>query len=160
MNEAVTNMQQNRNAFAYFSMLCNAIKNFSSNKNEKTIEELKGILTCINGNNMPLPSGRYGNSLAVALEMQYYQGALFIIQHAEELGIDLSAVSFDSNGKDVWDAQQVFELSQLGFNTSKIASDDDFYKDYPEVIQSMNANIDAATVISIIFQDKSKKNNR
>lgn len=43
--------------------------------------------------------------------MQQCLGALYIIQNADELEINLESVSSEYGGKDVWDAQQTFEFS-------------------------------------------------
>lgn len=158
-NINVIAMEQSRTAYSLFSTLCNALNDFSFNKNDKTTEELKAIIKSINVG-MPLPSGRYGNSLAVALEMQFYQGALFMIKNANDLEINLESVSSEYDGRNVWDARQTFELSQLGFETTKIADDDDFYKNYPWLIQFKNANIDASLEILNILQDNIKKNGK
>lgn len=152
-------MEKSRTAYRYFSTLCGALNDFSLNKNYKTTEELKAIIKTIDIG-MPLPSGRYGNSLAVALEMQFYQGALFIIENADDLEIDLESVSSEYGGRNVFDTRQTFELSQLGFKKIKIADNDIFYKKYPWLIQSINANIDASLEISNILQDNIKKNSK
>lgn len=156
MNMNIIAMEQSRTAYSYFSTLCGALNDFSFNRNDKTTAQLKAITKSIKVG-MPLPSGRYGNSLAVALEMQLYQGALFMIENADDLEIDLESVSSEYGGKNVWDAQQTFELSQLGFEKTKIADNDEFYKNYPWLIQFKNSNIDAALEISSILQDKIKK---
>lgn len=127
------------------------------NENSETTEQLKCVIKYfeIAQTSMPLPSGRYGNSLAVALEMQEYKGALYMIQNADELGINLESVS-SVYGENVWSAQQTFEFSQVGFEMEKTTVDDEFCIDYPRVVQSNNSNIDAALEISKIFQNKTK----
>lgn len=155
MNMTEINMEIQRSAYKEFSILCNALGEFSINDDVKTRKNLIAIAKSIKVG-MPLPSGRYGNALAVALEMQFYQGALFMIKNADELEINLESVSSEYGGKNVWNVQQTFELSQLGFNKTKIAEDDEFYKKYPWLIQSKNSNIDAALEISNILQNKIK----
>jgi len=152
-------MEKSREAYSHFSVLWCALNDFSLNENDKAAEQLKTIIKSINGG-MPLPSGRYGNSLAVALEMQLYQGALFIIKNADDLGINLEAISSEYGGGNVWNAQQTFEVSQLGFEMTKITDDNEFYKNYPWMIQTRNSNIDAALEISTILQDKTKTNTK
>lgn len=159
MNMNIIALEQSRTAFGHFSVLCGALNDFSLNENSETTKQLKAIIKTIKVG-MPLPSGRYGNSLAVALEMQLYQGALFMIKNADELEIDLESVSSEYGGRNVWNAQQTFELSQLGFENTKIDDNDEFYKDYPWLIQSKNNNIDAAKEISNILQDKINNNSK
>lgn len=146
-------LEISRDAYRNFSVLCHELNDYAYDGDE---EKLNTLLKVINVG-MPLPSGRYGNSLAVALEMQLYVGALFIIKHADELGIDLKSISSERGGKDPWNAFQVFELSQLGFSKDKVSYDDEYYKDYPQIIESKNHNIDAAEEISGILKEKFDK---
>lgn len=159
MNINIIAMEQNRTAYSHFASLCGALNDYSFNQNDETTAQLKAITKSIKVG-MPLPSGRYGNSLAVALEMQLYQGALFMIKNADDLKIDLESVSSEHGGKNIWDAKQTFELSLLSFDTTKIEDNDDFYKNYPWIMQSKNNNIDAALEISSILQNKIKKNTK
>lgn len=157
-------MERNRSAYNNFWSLCVALNDFALNENPDTTEQLKSIIEMSNivNNGMPLPSGRYGTALAVALEMQLYKGALFMIKNANELGIDLDSVSSEYGGKNVWSAQQTFEISQLGFEKTKVTDDDELYKELYKnnswLVQFKNDNIDAALEISSILQDKMEKN--
>ncbi len=45
----------------------------------------------------PLPSGSWGNILAVSLELNYYIAAKFILDNKDELGLDLNIVAYDDN---------------------------------------------------------------
>lgn len=155
MDMTEISLEIQRSTYKKFAILCNVLEEFSINDDVKTRENLMAIAKSINIG-LPLPSGRYGNVLAVALEMQFYQGALFMIKNADELEIDLTCISSEFGGNNAWDAQQTFELSQLGFNKTKIAENDEFYKEYPWLIKSKNSNIDAALEISDILQNKTK----
>lgn len=159
MNMYTTMLEKHRIAYSNFSVLYNALNDFSLDENEETTKNLKVIAGMSKGG-MPLPSSRYGNSLAVALEMQLYKGALFMIKNADDLEIDLESISSEYGMKNVWSAQQTFEFSQLGFEMTKIADDDQLYKDYPWSVQFNNSNIDAALEISTILQGKTKGNNK
>ena len=152
-------LEQRRKAYSQFSALCRALNDFSFDGSDEKAEKLREIVKT-SEDEMPLPSGRYGNPLAVALEMQLYQGALFMLQNADELGIDLESVSSDCDRKNIWNASQTFEFSQLGFETTKTAETDEFYKDYPLLIQAKNGNIDAAAEISRIFKGKIKEDEK
>lgn len=150
-------MEQNRIAYMEFAKLHNVLKKFSFDENnEEVIRKLKITLKTFKGA-MPLPSGRWGNSLAVALEMQYYQGALFMIQHADELGIDLESVSSEYDGSQVWNAKQTFEQSQLGFEETKIDPDDKFYSKYPWLIESNNRNVDAHQKLYAYYKTRNRE---
>lgn len=159
MTMDVIKLNLSRTAYNHFAVLYKVLNDFSYNKNVETGEQLS-VLTKASKSGMPLPSGRWGNALAVALEMRFYQGALFMIENAEELEIDLDSVSSEYGGKDVWDVKQTFELSQLGFDMTKIADNDEFYKAFPETIKVNNSNVDAAIEISKLLQDKMKRSSR
>lgn len=141
-------MDMRKDSFANFSMLYSALCEYSHEQNE---QKLRGILRFINVG-MPLPSGRYGNALAVALEMQEYQGALLMIQNASELGIDLESISSELGGNERWGADKTFEFSLSYFDFTKIEENDEFYKDYPEARKIRNDNIDAAQKIVELLQ--------
>lgn len=155
----VIQLEKNRTAYSHFGNLYNALNDFSYNQDTETTNQLSAI---IQGSQvgMPLPSGRYGNALAVALEMQFYQGALFMIKNAEKLGINLSSVSSEYGGRNIWDLQTAFEFSKTGFKMTKIPLDDPFYKDYPTFINNHNRDVDSAVEISNILQDGIKRHSK
>lgn len=66
-------LEQSRIAYAHFATLCRILNDYSSNQDMNTTNDLKSITQLFTKSGMPLPSGRYGNPLAVALEMQLYQ---------------------------------------------------------------------------------------
>lgn len=141
-------MDMRKGSFANFSILYTALGEYSREQNERN---LRNILSFMNVG-MPLSSGRYGNALAVALEMQQYRGALFMIKNASELGIDLGSISSELGGDNHWDAARTFEFSLSYFDFTKIEENDEFYKDYPEVRKIRNDNIDAAQEIAELLQ--------
>lgn len=106
-----------RAAYTYFAFLFQALENFSVDENLETTKKLRDTIKVIETSQtkMPLPSGMYGNSLAVALEMQLYPAALFIIKNADELKVDLKQVSYDNDT--IYDVNNVFGMSQLGFKS-------------------------------------------
>ena len=46
----------------------------------------------------PLPSGNWGNILAVALELNYYIAAKCILDNNEELALDLNIIAYGDDG--------------------------------------------------------------
>ena len=145
-------MEQMRTMYSRFAVWNNTLTEYEYSGD---VEKLKAMLKVQVNNVFPLPSGRFGNVLAVALEMQHYKGALFIIQNAKDLGIDLHSVSSEYGGREVWNAKQTFEFSKEYFDFEKIdVEKDEFYKRYPEYAKVQNANIDAALEIDSIFQEK------
>lgn len=59
---------------------------------------------------LPLPSGDFGNSLALALQMNYYVVAKHILEHHEEYGVNLETCAISKNGE-VFDISEVFSYS-------------------------------------------------
>ena len=141
-------LEKNRALFHNFLTLHQTLTKYAIHPNEQDTKALKDIVTSIPGS-LPLPSGRVGNTLAFALEVQEYTAALFIINHAQELHIDLTSISSTKDGKNIFNAKETFNLSQLGFKTTKISKKDQSYQNYPWLIQYINNNIDAA--IELIF---------
>ena len=145
-----------RAAFHNFGHLYSALSNIENLKNEQTSKYLKDTILAVGGCDLLLPSGRYGNALAVAFEMQMYISALFILQNAQELNIDLDIVSY-TDYKDVWSAKEAFAFSLKVFDTTKIEESDERYKLYPTVIKFNNDTIEAAKEIKEILQVSRKR---
>lgn len=76
-----------------------------------------------NYNIFPLPSGNYGNALALALEMNYYVVARHILNNYKNYHINLNKCMFTEDKK-YYNAKEVFEFS-LKYNTDE--------EDYKEV---------------------------
>ena len=144
-------IEQKRAAYNNFAILNIALKKYAIQENKYTTEKLKA-LAILNFKGMPLPSGRYGNVLAVALEMQQYKGALFLMKNAKELEINLNVVSSKYGGENIWNVKQVFEASLEGFDTIRITENDECYKEYPNIIKEKNNNIDAVAEIELFLQ--------
>ena len=89
--------------------------------------------------------------------MQAYPGALFMIEHASELELDLDCVSSVHGGDDAWSAEETFQFSMQGFHTTPIPEDDAFYQKYSQVIDIRNANKKAALKIADYFKGKGQK---
>lgn len=96
-----------------------------------------------------------GNALAVALEMQKYKGALFILEHALDFEINLESVSSEFGGTNVWNAKETFELSQMGYIESKLGIDT-LCEEFPELAQMEYNNVLAAIQLQKIFEEKSR----
>lgn len=113
-------LNKSRDYYACFAGLFSVMSKYESGNCEKELESWIRIanISC-EENNLPLPSGRKGNVLAVALEMRNYFSAIYMIENAERLGISLDRVSMDVDGSNVWGVKDTFELSQLGFVKSR-----------------------------------------
>lgn len=140
-------------AFCCFVSLNNIIDKYFFIKNN-TFKNLKSLIKSISVP-MPLPSGRWGSALAVALEMHEYKSAQFMIQNASTLGIDLTTISSEKDGKNVWSAKQVFEYSKGIFEVEKKIIDKkrNTSNDHPDKFaQFYNDNIMAFHEIDNLFK--------
>ena len=60
---------------------------------------LKALIAAYNDNTLPLPSGRVGNAIALALELNDYYAAKKILLNAREYQLNTKEISFDIDGK-------------------------------------------------------------
>ena len=148
--------QVNKEAYNNFAMIVNALKSYSFDKTEKGEEILTASIAFIRDCKMPLPSGRWGNSLAVALEMQQYTGALFILHNAEQLDIDVNAISSEFGDVEPCGAEEVFKMSLSYFNDKPINAKK-FSKEDLQAVTVYNNNIDSISNINDFFKKKKSK---
>ena len=130
-------------SYSNFAFLVNALKKYQTAKTDKNKALLELTIKC-SDRGLPLPSGRWGNQLAVALDMRLYDGAKYMIENVEKFGIDLSRVSSSLGGSDPWSADEVYQLSVLKFDFNPILQDDEDYINLPEARASINQNKIAA----------------
>ncbi len=64
---------------------------------------------------MPLPSGRWGNAIALALEINDYVSAKYLIENAEKLNLETNRVVSEFGGKNPWGLKDEFLFSLLTF---------------------------------------------
>lgn len=149
-------MEARKHAYVNFNLLCDKLDYYGFEQSEKNEADLFSVVSATCHEGFPLPSGRWGNALAVAMEMHMYVGALYLIQNAEQLEIDLDIVSSQYDGADCQNAQQVFELSKSYFDDQKIGEDDEVYREYPNDRQYHNDNVDAFLAVTELLKSKSK----
>lgn len=64
---------------------------------------------------VPIPIGLKGNALALALEMQMFNAAQYLVEHSKEIKMDVEGViAIDSS--DNITAEQIFELASTFYN--------------------------------------------
>jgi hypothetical protein len=69
-------------------------------------------------NGVPLPSGRWGNALALALGINDYISAKYLLENSEKVKLDTITVSTDINGQNPRDLKEEF-LASLSTKPSK-----------------------------------------
>ncbi len=134
-----------------FYLIMKYLIQYNELQNEETIKKLSAIIQICKFSGMPLPSGRWGGCLAVALEMHKYLGALFILENSEKFEIDLNSTSSEFGGKNCWNAKDTFELSLLSFDDEELLTNSNttLTDEHRKIIQN---NIDAAQEISNFFK--------
>lgn len=135
-----------------FAFLVSSLTKYQYDKTDENKKRLDLAIEYSRG--MPLPSGRWGNPLAVALEMRLYEGAKYIIEDAEKFDIDLNHVSSDLGGGNPWSAEEVYQLSVLKFDFNPIPEDHVDYKDMPSFIEKENQNKIAAEEVGQMLVKK------
>jgi len=132
----------NVESFKEFATLYNYLYKFNCNLDEKSAEELSNYLVVVD--KLPLPSGRWGNALGVAIEMELFPAALFIMQNAEKLGINLDIVSTTIEGEEPLSLSELFLSTFVKFDINKLPNIHPLYKDHIEINDFHNRNINAA----------------
>lgn len=151
---------KNREDGIYYLSNILSIMSKYDGKNKTVLDEIEtwSRISYLNGNMMPLPSGRLGGTLAVALEMHKYLVALEILNNPEKYYSNLNAVSHITGGKP-WSAEETFDFSLLSFDERacrNFAKEEDWQKHYSEeqiaeMIKKEEANVAAAEEIASRF---------
>ena len=103
-----------RDAFIFASSLCDMMDKYENK--ELTDDEFLFNIRAFAPLPMPLPSKRFGNVLALALELQKYDIAELIFDNAEELNLDLDSIIFPIDDASEWSLGEVVAYSELGFD--------------------------------------------
>ena len=109
-----------RDAFIFASSFCEIMDKYDNK--ELTDDEFLFNIRAFVPLPMPLPSKRFGNILALALELQKYDIAELIFDNAEDLGLDLDSIILPMDEASEWSLGEVVAYSELGFdktNTDK-----------------------------------------
>lgn len=149
-------MGKRKRDYENFNLLCDKLDRYGYEQSPENERALYWVANALSQQGLPLPSGRYGNVLAVALEMHMYVGALYFIQNAEQLEINLESVSNECDGADIWDAQQTLEFSKSYFDDQKISDDDEIYREYPDDRRYHNDQVDAFLEVTNLLKSKPK----
>lgn len=126
-------------AFANFANVYSALSSYNNNPTNENAKILS-IVAKTTTSGMPLPSGKWGTILAVALEMNLYTSALFLIENSEIFGINLNSISSSFGGNDFLNAYDTFKLSATDFDFELIPERHPLFSQYPEVLQMQNLN--------------------
>ena len=98
MENNIKKIKENKNAFIYSASLYRAMADYSENQNSNTV---KCLLTAISNSekrgSIILPDLRRGNSLALALQSNFYEAVELMLMYANDLHLSLDRVSFNED---------------------------------------------------------------
>ena len=93
-------MKMRKEAYRAYAELTEAFSEYDYNVDRKiAVEKIKYCLALHDGG-YPLPSGRWGTPLAVALENHQFSSAKYLLDNKDELNIDVNSVSSNLGGED------------------------------------------------------------
>lgn len=90
---------EDRQAYLRFATLVFYLRRYVRDSSQVHEEDLLQFVRTIGNAWMPLPSGYYGNALAVAVEMQLYAGAFLLLEHHDQLDLDTEVVAINDFGE-------------------------------------------------------------
>lgn len=92
---------------------------------------------------LPLPSGRRGNAIALALEVNNYVAAEYLIENAERLNLDTNTVVSELGGANRWSLKDEYLYSQLTFDDSVDVIRDKKERAYQQYVEFFDNNKEA-----------------
>ena len=93
-------MQMRKKAYRAYAELTEAFSEYDYDVDRKIAAEKITYCLALHDGGYPLPSGRWGTPLAVALENHQFSSAKYLLNNKEELNIDVNSVSSNLGGED------------------------------------------------------------
>lgn len=113
-NITIRRLKTQKNAYigaAEMYMIMQGYKFHSDDDNKRfSLEHYASFLQ-----GLPLPSGRWGNVIALALEFNNYTSAEYLIDNAERLGLVTKTVVSEFGGHNAWSLKDEYLYSLLTF---------------------------------------------
>ncbi len=148
-------------SFSIFSEFLNLLKEYSINKDKETENKIDNLIKENRNIYLPLPSNRMGSFLAVAIEMNEFVGALYLLRNSSRLEINSDNISYGLLGNDIWGIEEYIDRipnNLLNLNIDELRKK---YKDSPEyleqVIKARLQNYNSFNVIKKMAIDKRKQ---
>lgn len=114
MNMNIVQLRLKQRAFNMASALTQAMKAYEITNSEDNLKQVTVLAQFANG--MPLPSGRWGNAIALALETGNYLSAEQLIEQSNNLNLETSRVVSELGGNNPWPLEDEFLFSLLIFD--------------------------------------------
>lgn len=141
MNYTIIQLRIKKQAYISAANLVNAMQEYSDNYDEKTKKILETHALFSDG--MPLPSGRWGNAIALALEINDYVSALHLIENASKLELETDTIVSELGFNNPWGIKDEFLFSESTYEPYSISkesySNEEDYKEYL-LVEERNSN--------------------
>jgi hypothetical protein len=118
MNISIEQLKANKGAFMKTVYLTFAMEKYEKTLNEADKLEVEMYARISNG--MPLPSGRWGNSIALALETNHYICAEYLINNSQKSNLETLTVVSDLGGKESLSLRDEYLFSLLTFDLEEV----------------------------------------
>ena len=138
-NFSITQLKQRQSAFINAANLVTYMKKYSYYMDEENKKYLDFFTMFSEG--LPLPSGRWGNAIALALEINNYVVAEYLIENADRLELDTNTVVSEFGGKNAWSLKDEYLYSQLTYEEEIMPIREGQTKEnYQEYVDSITRN--------------------
>ena len=146
-----------RSAFITAANLVTCMNEYRYHMDENNRKSLDTLTLFSKG--LPLPSGRWGNAIALALEINNYVAAEYLIENADRLWLDTNTVVSKLGGKNPWSLKDQYLYSQLTYDEvimpkGKEQTDYEFQEYVDSIIRNKLANERLEAKFSITSEDK------
>ncbi len=153
----IVQLKMGRSAFIKAASLVEYMRKYSYYMDEKNRESLDYYAELSEG--LPLPSGRWGNAIALALEINNYVVAEYLIENSDRLKLYTNTVVSELGGKNPWSLKDEYLYSQLTYDEEIMPIIDGISKEtYQGYVDYMTrnklANKRLEEKISITSEDK------
>lgn len=153
----IAQLKIRRSAFIKAANLVTYMNNYRYNMDEKDRKTLDVFTQISDG--LPLPSGRWGNAIALALEVNNYVAAEYLIDNSDRLELDTNTVVSELGGKNAWSLKDEYLFSQLTYEEvimpiSEGQTKDNYQEYVDSIIRNKFANERLEEKLSITSEDK------
>ncbi len=107
-------MKIRKDAFIKSSLLVSNMNKYGIYRDPKYTGIIDFLLFIEEG--LPLPTGRWGNAIALALEINNYIAAEYLIENAKRLKLNTDYVVSELGGRNKWTLKDEYLYSQLTYD--------------------------------------------
>lgn len=120
MNIDCIQLKIKKRAFLDAVSLTSAMAKYEVSQSDENLKQIESLVTFTNG--MPLPSGRWGNATALALDTNHYVCAKYLIDNAKVLNLATDRVSSDLGWSNAWSLEDEYLFSLITYDEEELTS--------------------------------------